>query len=155
MTPFDNALAGYDRIHRNPWNRAFHAIGVPTIMTSLFGLTGLIQSPWPMVNGATAIILIAFLYILPKSVRAATGLALFSLVLSYGAQVLASYMSMMMAAIMFGAGFVIGWIIQFIGHAFERQPPEFVRSPINLLLGPLFVLNEVFRVLSFERGNQQ
>jgi uncharacterized membrane protein YGL010W len=25
--------------------------------------------------------------------------------------------------------FVVGWIFQFVGHAFEGKPPEFIRDP--------------------------
>jgi uncharacterized membrane protein YGL010W len=31
--------------------------------------------------------------------------------------------------------FVIGWIFQFVGHAFEHKPPEFLRDPRFLLVG--------------------
>ncbi len=31
--------------------------------------------------------------------------------------------------------FVIGWIFQFIGHAFERKPPEFFRDWRFLFVG--------------------
>ena len=31
--------------------------------------------------------------------------------------------------------FVIGWILQFVGHAFERKPPEFFKDPRFLMVG--------------------
>lgn len=31
--------------------------------------------------------------------------------------------------------FVAGWILQFVGHAFEGKPPEFLRDPRFLLVG--------------------
>ena len=31
--------------------------------------------------------------------------------------------------------FVIGWVFQFIGHAFEHKPPEFLRDPRFLFVG--------------------
>lgn len=31
--------------------------------------------------------------------------------------------------------FVTGWIFQFVGHAFEHKPPEFLRDPRFLLVG--------------------
>ena len=31
--------------------------------------------------------------------------------------------------------FVLGWILQFIGHAFEGKPPSFFRDPKFLLVG--------------------
>ena len=45
-----------------------------------------------------------------------------------------------------GAGvglFVVGWIVQFIGHVFEGRKPAFVDDLIGLVVGPLFVVAEV------------
>jgi uncharacterized membrane protein YGL010W len=34
-----------------------------------------------------------------------------------------------------GAGFVLGWILQFVGHAIEGKPPEFLRDWRFLFVG--------------------
>jgi len=47
------------------------------------------------------------------------------------------------------AFFVVGWILQFIGHAIEGNQPAFFRNPVYLLIGPLWFLRRlgsVFRV---------
>lgn len=31
--------------------------------------------------------------------------------------------------------FTVGWAFQFIGHAFERKPPEFIKDPRFLFVG--------------------
>jgi uncharacterized membrane protein YGL010W len=31
--------------------------------------------------------------------------------------------------------FVVGWIFQFVGHAYERKPPEFIKDWRFLLVG--------------------
>jgi uncharacterized membrane protein YGL010W len=31
--------------------------------------------------------------------------------------------------------FVVGWIFQFVGHFYERKPPEFFKDPRFLLVG--------------------
>lgn len=31
--------------------------------------------------------------------------------------------------------FVLGWILQFVGHGFEGKPPEFFKDPRFLLVG--------------------
>jgi uncharacterized membrane protein YGL010W len=36
--------------------------------------------------------------------------------------------------------FVVGWILQFLGHAIEGNQPAFLKSPIYLLIGPLWLL---------------
>ncbi|MCP5464827.1 MAG: DUF962 domain-containing protein [Deltaproteobacteria bacterium] len=34
--------------------------------------------------------------------------------------------------------FILGWVLQFIGHAFEGKPPAFFKNPIHLLVGPVW-----------------
>jgi uncharacterized membrane protein YGL010W len=37
--------------------------------------------------------------------------------------------------ILAGGLFVLGWIFQFVGHAYERKPPEFLKDWRFLLVG--------------------
>lgn len=37
--------------------------------------------------------------------------------------------------------FLLGWILQFVGHAIEGNRPAFFRSPIYLLVGPLWLIH--------------
>lgn len=39
--------------------------------------------------------------------------------------------------------FVVGWILQFIGHAFEGKAPSFFRDPTFLLIGPLWFWKKI------------
>jgi len=39
--------------------------------------------------------------------------------------------------------FVIGWVFQFIGHAFEGRKPAFVDDIVGLVIGPLFIVAEL------------
>ena len=36
--------------------------------------------------------------------------------------------------------FIVGWILQFVGHALEGNQPAFFRNPVYLLIGPLWLL---------------
>jgi uncharacterized membrane protein YGL010W len=38
--------------------------------------------------------------------------------------------------------FVVGWILQFIGHWYEGRKPAFVDDLVGLLVGPMFVTGE-------------
>ena len=42
------------------------------------------------------------------------------------------------------AMFVFGWILLFIGHAFEGKAPSFFRDPTYLLVGPMWFVKKVF-----------
>lgn len=43
--------------------------------------------------------------------------------------------------------FVIGWILQFVGHAIEGNQPAFLRNPVFLLVGPWWLVRRVFSAL--------
>lgn len=36
--------------------------------------------------------------------------------------------------------FVVGWILQFVGHAVEGNQPAFFKNPMYLLVGPWWLL---------------
>jgi uncharacterized membrane protein YGL010W len=38
--------------------------------------------------------------------------------------------------------FVVGWVIQFVGHHYEGRKPAFVDDLTGLIVGPLFVVVE-------------
>jgi len=42
-----------------------------------------------------------------------------------------------------GVMFAVGWIFQFVGHAFERRMPEFFRDWRFLFVGLRWWMNEV------------
>lgn len=45
------------------------------------------------------------------------------------------------------AVFVIGWILQFLGHAIEGNQPAFLKNPVYLFIGPLWILCRVASAL--------
>lgn len=51
--------------------------------------------------------------------------------------------------------FVVGWIIQFVGHYWEGRKPAFFDDIVGLLIGPLFVLAEMGFALGLRKEVQQ
>lgn len=47
--------------------------------------------------------------------------------------------------------FVVGWILQFIGHAFEGNQPAFFRNPVYLLVGPWWLLRRAASAIGLTR----
>jgi uncharacterized membrane protein YGL010W len=39
--------------------------------------------------------------------------------------------------------FVVGWILQFVGHAFEGKMPSFFSDPRYLLIGPMWFVKKI------------
>jgi uncharacterized membrane protein YGL010W len=39
--------------------------------------------------------------------------------------------------------FVVGWVFQFVGHAYEGKSPAFLTNLLHLLVGPLWVASHL------------
>ena len=47
--------------------------------------------------------------------------------------------------------FVVGWVIQFVGHWYEGRTPAFVDDLVGLLVGPMFVTAEAMFMLGWNK----
>jgi uncharacterized membrane protein YGL010W len=118
----------YGAYHRHPKNKLCHYIGIPVIV---FTLVGLLFRLSPAV--AAGVALLAILYDLRLSVRLSLPFALFLL----GSAALAPSLP----SPLLGAGFVLGWVLQFVGHfVYEKKAPAFFENLRQLLVGPLWII---------------
>jgi len=51
--------------------------------------------------------------------------------------------------------FVLGWILQFIGHAFEGKPPSFFSDPRFLVVGAAWYVRKVVGALTGRSAEQR
>ena len=49
--------------------------------------------------------------------------------------------------------FVVGWILQFIGHAIEGNQPAFFKNPVYLLVGPLWLLRRAAAAVGLAKSS--
>ncbi len=125
MTLFDE----YGAYHRDPRNRLCHEIGIPLIVLALESLTRLVPlGPYSLATLLTLGVSAYYLYL----VRAQAAAAIVGLVVLY-------YVSAFIPWQLAIAAFVVGWILQFVGHAFEGQRPAFLTNFVHLLVGPLWI----------------
>lgn len=47
--------------------------------------------------------------------------------------------------------FIGGWVLQFIGHAFEKAKPAFLANISQVLIAPIFVVAEFIQLLGLGR----
>jgi uncharacterized membrane protein YGL010W len=47
--------------------------------------------------------------------------------------------------------FVLGWILQFVGHAIEGNQPAFFKNPVYLLVGPFWLLRRAATVVGLAK----
>ena len=121
----------YAQYHQHKGNKLTHYIGIPLIILSTIMLL-VPLSPLPEI----LIGLISIYYFRINIQLAIPCLTFFliCLVSSY-------YLYNLPAAITMFTG---GWILQFIGHfGFEKKSPAFFKNLQHLLIGPLWILNDL------------
>lgn len=48
--------------------------------------------------------------------------------------------------------FIVGWALQFLGHAIEGNQPAFFRNPLYLLVGPWWLVRRLGVALGLTKG---
>jgi len=140
---FRRQLTAYASYHRDERNRVTHIFGIPIIFLavvlplslwrlSLFGipLNAAIVLPLPAV--AAWILL-----------DAGVGLALLIGIVPFLAiaAMVAGHASPTVMWLVAVSLFVVGWILQILGHArFEHRKPALLDNPMRLLIGPMFLV---------------
>lgn len=147
-------MVQYATYHRDPRNIASHFVGIPLIVFALgilLARPGVTLGGWPVTPAWLAWLLSTGWYL--SRGRWLLGLAVSVLngVLIAVAQPLAGGSLRQWLGLGLGA-FVLGWLIQFIGHHYEGRKPAFVDDLIGLLVGPMFVAGELLFALGCERA---
>jgi uncharacterized membrane protein YGL010W len=143
MPNVEALFADYAAYHQTRGNKFFHRLGIPMIMLTLLGMLSLV----PIVDAGTirldaAIVLIALssAWYFVVEWRLAVAMVVVSVVMYYIGAALPLWLN--------GALFVLGWIFQFIGHkVYEHKNPAFFRNFVHLLVGPLWILNDVVPIV--------
>jgi uncharacterized membrane protein YGL010W len=144
MKTLEDQLSGYADYHRDPRNIATHLIGIPMIVIATAILLARPSVLWLDIHISLATLLLSIitLYYLRLDLRYGIVMGLFLLAASVLGQSLVRLPTAQWLLI--GGGlFVVGWILQFIGHYFEGRKPAFVDDLLGLAIGPLFVLAEM------------
>ena len=145
-------LSKYAQYHRDRRNIATHLVGVPMIVLAVIVLLsrpGIDVAGMPITPAIVAVV-VSGIYYLRLDLELGMTLVLIHAVMAVaGAAVAAEGTALWLTA---GIGlFVVGWIIQFVGHYYEGRKPAFVDDVMGLVIGPLFVLAEVVFALGLRQ----
>lgn len=160
MRTLQQWLDEYGDSHRHPANKAIHRICVPAILFSVLGLLWLIPVPsgaaalgeW--VNWATLVLALAAIYYLVLSPALAVGMAGIVLLMLALIAWLADAVTFP-AWKLFAGIFIVAWIGQFIGHEIEGRKPSFFKDVQFLLIGPAWLLADLYRRLGIAFTSSQ
>lgn len=144
MRTLHDHLSQYAAYHRDRRNIATHFVGIPMIMLAI---ATLLARPTMMVAGlpvnpALVAVLACIAFYFTLDVRYGLTMTLVMGGSLYIANVIAAQATSTWLALGIGL-FVVGWVIQFVGHYFEGRKPAFVDDLIGLIVGPLFVVAEL------------
>jgi uncharacterized membrane protein YGL010W len=144
-------LGEYGESHANPTNKVLHWICVPPIVLSVMGFLWSVPVPAafasvsPWLNWATLLGVVAVAYYLALSPKLAVGITLAFIVMFAIVNALADLAFPLWASCL--VIFVVAWIGQFIGHAYEGKRPSFFKDLQFLLIGPLWLVAALYRRL--------
>lgn len=143
MQTVENLFADYASYHQTKGNKVFHRLGIPMIMFSLIGmLTQVTLFDVGTIRLDVAMVLIALssAYYFVIEWRLGIAMIAVSIVFYFVSAAIPFWINV--------ALFVLGWIFQFIGHkVYEHKNPAFFRNFVHLLIGPLWILNDVIPVV--------
>ncbi|WP_373998133.1 DUF962 domain-containing protein [Bdellovibrio bacteriovorus] len=142
MKSLEQWFSEYSESHQHPQNQVIHKICVPLIFFSIVGL--LIQIPFSMgpIRVGEVLIAIALGWYMTLGAQAFLVMlaqVILSYVLTYALGQLGSPVYLLLAI------FVLAWIGQFKGHQIEGKKPSFFKDLQFLLIGPLWVVQPLFR----------
>ena len=152
--PAIDLMSMYAAYHRDTRNIATHFVGIPMIVFAVsvllarpaFELGGLTLTPIHLVWAlATLWYLSRGAFVLGLATSVVNG-ALMLLALPLAAGSTGAWLAWGLGA------FVLGWIIQFVGHKYEGRKPAFVDDLVGLLVGPMFVVAEALFMLGWGKA---
>ncbi len=141
----DALLADYASYHRARGNLICHAFGITLILFGSIAMLRTLRLPaLPTVTAAEILIGATLLFYLTLDAALALVMLVELALLDVAAAALADWRVGL-------AAFLLGWVFQGVGHArFERNSPAFFKNLAHLLIGPLFLANELLHIRRIE-----
>jgi uncharacterized membrane protein YGL010W len=152
-----NELAGsYGSYHQSKANQIMHMIGIPLIIASLF-----IMSNWFTVSFLThghvelswLLIALFAIYYLQIDTKAALVMTAIYIVFNCIMIAICFTLTSKIQIILAIALFIIGWVLNFIGHGIEGKKPAFLDNILQTLIAPIFITDEILKCFKINLFN--
>lgn len=138
-------LSEYGNFHQNKKNVITHFIGIPLIVFALMLWTSwiIVGVPGYFTLPLSLILTLALIALYATDNLKNAGISAIYLLPLLAVAYLTHFANVIHPNWVALGCFVVGWIIQFIGHMFEAQKPAFMDNIVHLLVGPLFIILEM------------
>lgn len=150
MQTVDALFADYASYHQTKGNKLFHRLGIPLIMLSAIGMltyVTLFDVGTVRLDAAMVLIALSSAYYFVIEWRLGIAMIAVSIVFYFVGAALPLLLNLVL--------FILGWIFQFIGHkVYEHKNPAFFRNFVHLLIGPLWILNDIIPVVKSGAQNR-
>ena len=154
MKSVEEQLSSYKSVHFNKKNIQTHFVGIPIIILSIALLLSLyswqinVESVTLSITPALVGVVFSLIYYFTLHTRLAISMGVYMIITLHIAALLSTLDNALTIAVLL---FVVGWVIQFVGHYYEKAKPAFVDDLSQFLIGPLFLMAEVFFALGLEK----
>ncbi|MGY0505598.1 Mpo1 family 2-hydroxy fatty acid dioxygenase [Luteimonas sp. e5] len=150
--PIERWFAHYADDHRDALNQKLHVVCVPLILWSVIALLWCIPVPGTLFGpGAWAALAMFMTWSFYYRHSRPLGMGMLAVFVLLAWSTRALHLALgpgLLAALALGV-FVLAWLGQFIGHHHEGRRPSFLTDLTYLLIGPLWVLNKLYRRLGW------
>jgi uncharacterized membrane protein YGL010W len=143
MKTLPEHMAFYGAYHRDPRNRLTHFVGVPMIVFAILIPMSLARLPtaWGTVTLGELFLAIMVIYYIKLDVALGLAVGFLSALLLWGADAV-TRLDTGVALTIFAVAFIVGWILQLIGHRFEGNRPALLDNLFQILVSPIFLVAE-------------
>lgn len=157
MRTLEEQVTQYAAYHRDRRNIATHFVGIPMIVFSIVLALAVIRAPLGFTTTSVALVVAAVMavYYLKLDLVLGFAMTVYLGLNCYFAHELAARLGLANTLWTALAVFVAGWTLQFWGHKFEGMKPAFLDDLMGLIIGPLFVMTEVFFLLGLKPALRQ
>jgi len=152
MLSLKQQMQSYGAYHKDPRNKLTHFVGVPLVTFSLFLALGWFRFVRPEVPITAATIF--YLGVVIYYLRLDWAVALMQLPITLILLMVSDWVAVLpfgWSFSVFLATFVLGWIIQLVGHAIEGRRPALADNILQVFNAPLFLTIEVLAALKLRK----
>lgn len=156
--PLSEQLKMYASFHTQRATKITHYVGVPLIIFSLMILFGWIHLRVPTIFDlsfawilSAALLIYYFFLDIALAAAATVFFVFFNIVASFISQPAVSWLGFKI----FLVTFILGLLLQALGHLFEKQRPALTRNLSQALIAPLFLVAELLFTLGFKKNLQE